>query len=185
MLTFNSLAKQQQQRASLSRSSFRLISSIFALSFLLINFVAIINLPSLCQGYIIKEDESFLQRPHYATQGEVEDLFARLAKQFPDNARVETIGRSLEGRPLIVLQIGQNMHQRGLMAPMVKYIGNMHGDETIGRQLLVYLAQYLLFNYHTNLEVAQLVNNTDIYLMPTMNPDGFERSQVNIVVANM
>lgn len=136
-------------------------------------------MPSLCQGYIIKEDESFLQHPHYASQAEIEDTFARLAKQFPENAQVETIGRSLEGRPLILLHIGQNMRQRNLLTPMVKYIGNMHGDETIGRQLMIYLAQYLLYNYHSNLEVAQLVNSTDIYLMPTMNPDGFERSQVN------
>lgn len=144
--------------------------------------LVVVCTPSLCQGYIIKEDESFLQRPHYASQVELETIFSRLAKQFPDNARVETIGRSLEGRPLIVLQIGQNMRQRSILTPMVKYVGNMHGDETIGRQLLIYLAQYLLYNYHTNLDVAQLINTTDIYLMPTMNPDGFERSQVNIMI---
>lgn len=153
-------------------------SLIFAL-YCFITLIIVVCAPSLCQGYIIKEDESFLQRPYYATQGDLEDVFARLTKQFPDHARVETIGRSLEGRPLIVLQIGQNMHQRGILTPMVKYVGNMHGDETIGRQLLIYLAQYLLYNYHSNLEVAQLINSTDIYLMPTMNPDGFERSQVN------
>ncbi|XP_037819947.1 carboxypeptidase D isoform X1 [Lucilia sericata] len=158
--------KQQQQQKSL----------IFALCCCFITLIVVCT-PSLCQGYIIKEDESFLQRPYYSTQNDLEDTFARLSKQFPDNARVETIGRSLEGRPLIVLQIGQNMRQRGLLTPMVKYVGNMHGDETIGRQLLIYLAQYLLYNYHSNLEVAQLINSTDIYLMPTMNPDGFERSQ--------
>lgn len=135
-------------------------------------------LPSLCQGYIIKEDESFLQRPYYSSQEDIEDTFARLAKTFPDNARTEIIGRSLEGRSLVVLRIGQNVRQSNLLTPMVKYIGNMHGDETVGRQLLVYLAQYLLFNYHSNLAVAELVNTTDIYLMPTMNPDGFSRSQV-------
>uniref|UniRef100_A0A1I8Q4W2 Peptidase M14 domain-containing protein n=1 Tax=Stomoxys calcitrans TaxID=35570 RepID=A0A1I8Q4W2_STOCA len=171
MLTFN--LKQHPRSTSTSP---RLIST-FALCFLAINFIVVVYTPSLCQGYIIKEDESFLQRPYYATQADIEDAFARLAKQFPENAQVETIGRSLEGRPLVLLHIGQNVRHRNLLTPMVKYIGNMHGDETIGRQLLVYLAQYLLYNYHTNLEVAELVNNTDIYLMPTMNPDGFERSQ--------
>ncbi|XP_053952079.1 carboxypeptidase D isoform X2 [Anastrepha ludens] len=130
------------------------------------------------QAFIIKEDESFLQSSYYQSQGEIEDMFARFAKTFPENARVETIGRSLEGRNLIVLQIGKNVQQpRTPLTPMVKYIGNMHGDETISRQLLIYLAQYLLYNYETSLEVANLVNTTDIYLMPTMNPDGFERSQ--------
>lgn len=133
----------------------------------------------LCQSFIIKENEFFLQNPSYQSQEELEDFFARLEKAFPENAKVETIGRSLEGRNLIVLQIGKNVRHTNPTTPMVKYVGNMHGDETIGRQLLVYLAQYLLYNYDTNTEVATLVNTTDIYLMPTMNPDGYARSKVN------
>lgn len=179
MLTFNS-TRHLHSASSTTTTSRRRHHHHLRYSFALCCFlvVVIIGIPSLCQGYIIKEDESFLQQPYYASQGDIEDLFARLAKQFPENAQVETIGRSLEGRSLVLLRIGRNMRQRNLLTPMVKYIGNMHGDETIGRQMLVYLAQYLLYNYQTNFDVAELVNTTDIYLMPTMNPDGFERSQV-------
>lgn len=173
MLTFKATTKHPQTRHNTLHNK----GLLFKLCSLVV-LIVVINTASLCQGYIIKEDETFLQRPYYASQADLEDIFARLVKQFPNNARVETIGRSLEGRSLIVLQIGQNMRQHGILTPMVKYVGNMHGDETIGRQLLIYLAQYLLYNYHSNFEVAQLINSTDIYLMPTMNPDGFERSQV-------
>ncbi|XP_058980289.1 carboxypeptidase D-like isoform X2 [Musca domestica] len=178
MLTFNS-TRHLHSASSTTTTSRRRHHHHLRYSFALCCFlvVVIIGIPSLCQGYIIKEDESFLQQPYYASQGDIEDLFARLAKQFPENAQVETIGRSLERRSLVLLRIGRNMRQRNLLTPMVKYIGNMHGDETIGRQMLVYLAQYLLYNYQTNFDVAELVNTTDIYLMPTMNPDGFERSQ--------
>lgn len=55
-----------------------------------------------------------------------------------------------------------------------------HSDETIGRAMLIYLAQYLADNYHTVPEVTNLVDSTDIYLMPSMNPDGFNRSKVRI-----
>lgn len=51
-------------------------------------------------------------------------------------------------------------------------------DETVGRQMLIYLAQYLLDNYDVLPEITHLVDTTDIWLMPSMNPDGYAKSQV-------
>lgn len=48
---------------------------------------------------------------------------------------------------------------------------------SVGRQLLVYLAEYLVKNYGIIPEVTKLVDTTDIYLMPSMNPDGFSKSK--------
>ena len=56
---------------------------------------------------------------------------------------------------------------------MVNYIGNIHGDETVGRQLILYLAQYLLHNYGTDTRITKLMDDTEIFLMPSSNPDGF------------
>ena len=30
---------------------------------------------------------------------------------------------------------------------MIKFVGNMHGDEAVGRQIIYYLANHLLTNY--------------------------------------
>lgn len=129
------------------------------------------------QAYVIKNDEKFIENPFYHNQEDLEDLFMQLQKKFPENARTRVIGHSLEGRNLMVLQIGKNVRHRNLLTPMVKYIGNMHGDETVGREMLIYLSQYLLYNYGTNLDLSKLINTTDIYIMPSMNPDGFARSK--------
>ena len=56
---------------------------------------------------------------------------------------------------------------------MVNYIGNIHGDETVGRQLILYLAQYLLHNYGADPRITKLMDDTEIFLMPSSNPDGF------------
>uniref|UniRef100_A0A182TAJ3 Peptidase M14 domain-containing protein n=1 Tax=Anopheles maculatus TaxID=74869 RepID=A0A182TAJ3_9DIPT len=128
-------------------------------------------------------DESFLQQPHYRGNNELLDVLAHLQKDYPELAKVHTIGQSLEGRPLTVLEIRPNVNRpRPLLMPMFKYVGNMHGDETVGRELLLYLAQYLLANYGRDPEVSTLVNETAIYLMPTMNPDGYERSKVSRII---
>ena len=60
---------------------------------------------------------------------------------------------------------------------MFKYTGNMHGNEVISRQLLIYLAQYLAGQYGRDPRVTHLVNNTEIFLLPSLNPDGYEASQ--------
>ncbi|CAD6227310.1 GSCOCG00006098001-RA-CDS [Cotesia congregata] len=120
--------------------------------------------------------EDFI-KPHYHNYEEIKELFNKLEEQYPNLAKVHSIGKSTEGRDLLVLEISENVKQRDIGEPMVKYVANMHGDESVGRQLMVYLAQYLLANYYVDQRIRRLVNNTDIFLMPSLNPDGFEKSK--------
>lgn len=130
-------------------------------------------------GAII-EDESFLQNPRYESNDELQDLLARLQKNHPTLVKVHNVGSSLENRPLLAVEIRPNIDRpRPLLMPMFKYVANMHGDETVGRELLIYLAQYLVNNYEHDPEIEALVNSTAIFLMPSMNPDGFQRSKVS------
>ena len=45
---------------------------------------------------------------------------------------------------------------------MVKYVANIHGDETVTRELLLALGQHLVWNYGVNTRVTQLLNNTEV-----------------------
>jgi murein tripeptide amidase MpaA len=62
-----------------------------------------------------------------------------------------------------------------LLRPEVKYIGNMHGNEAISLEILLYLIEYLLTSNDN--QVVELMNRSRIWIMPSMNPDGLELSQ--------
>ncbi len=70
-----------------------------------------------------------------------------------------------------------------MIKPEVKYVGNMHGDETVGRENLIRFIDMLCQEYINPTPTAfsdritKLINRTDIYIIPSMNPDGFERAR--------
>ena len=66
-----------------------------------------------------------------------------------------------------------------LFRPMVKYVGNIHGDEAVTREVLLGLAQeinndnifnniglsqYLVLNYGTDERITKLLNKTEVKL---------------------
>eukprot|EP01098_Paradermamoeba_levis_P004339 TRINITY_DN1867_c0_g1_i2.p1 TRINITY_DN1867_c0_g1~~TRINITY_DN1867_c0_g1_i2.p1 ORF type:complete len:330 (+),score=80.98 TRINITY_DN1867_c0_g1_i2:95-991(+) len=52
----------------------------------------------------------------------------------------------------------------------------MHGDETVGRELLLRFILELVRGYQAkDARIGKLVRKTDIYILPSMNPDGFEQ----------
>ncbi|XP_061575270.1 carboxypeptidase D [Cololabis saira] len=101
----------------------------------------------------------------------------RLAQRYPHISNLSSIGESVEGRQLWVMRITRDPHMDPRGKPRFKYVGNMHGDETVSRQVLVYLVEYLLGQYGEEERITELVDSTDVYIMPSMNPDGFEKSR--------
>jgi len=98
-----------------------------------------------------------------------------LVSKYPNLAKLHVIGTSVQNRQLLAIQITDKVNQREIGEPCFKYVANMHGNEPVGRELVISLAKYLLSRYGTDQRVTRLVDNTDIYLMPSMNPDGFEQ----------
>ena len=53
-----------------------------------------------------------------------------------------SLGTSEEGRRLECIHLSSNVRQvRPLLRPQVKFVANIHGDEVVGRELLLALAR--------------------------------------------
>ena len=123
--------------------------------------------------------QASLDLDRYHDYHTVKKLFLELESRYPRLAALHTIGRSVEQRELYVLRITDSVQdsERRLGKPMFKWVANMHGNEAVGRELVVQMAKYLLENYGQDERITKLVNGTDLWLMPSLNPDGFERAR--------
>lgn len=105
---------------------------------------------------------------------ELEAILKDLNVRFPKISRLYSIGESVRGKKLFVLEISDQPGVHQPMKPEFRYIGNIHGNEVVGRELLLHLAKLLLENYGINELVTGLINSTRIHLLPSINPDGYE-----------
>lgn len=117
------------------------------------------------------EFQNWTQYHHY---DDMKHFLLKLKDDFQSLANVYTIGQSVNKRDLYVIRITSNITDTYLSKPMFKYVANMHGNEAVGRELLLQLSHYLLHNYDKDDRVKKLVDTTDIHIMPSANPDGFE-----------
>ncbi|XP_049648478.1 carboxypeptidase M isoform X1 [Accipiter gentilis] len=114
----------------------------------------------------------------YHHAAELEAYLKGVHAAYPSFTHLHSIGRSVEGRDLWVLVLGRFPTHHKIGIPEFKYVANMHGDETVGREMLLHLIDFLVTSYRRDPVITRLLNNTRIHIMPTMNPDGFEATKV-------
>ncbi len=113
----------------------------------------------------------------YHNYDELTLLLKKVANAYPQQTHLYSIGKSVQGRDLWVLALAQIHPDKHIpLRPEAKYVGNIHGNETPSREILIHLIEYMLTNSTHDESVAFILNNTRVHIMPSMNPDGFENS---------
>lgn len=114
------------------------------------------------------------QRPgdwfaEYKDFEQVTGYLRTLALARPDLATLQTIGGSIEGRPIVALRIGHG-DKRMLVN------GTQHAREWIATMVTACVADRLVRAYDTDPRVKTFVDTTTIWVVPVVNPDGYQYS---------
>lgn len=94
-----------------------------------------------------------------------------LAASRPDICLLLSAGRSVQNRELWVLKISDHPANEE-DEPEFRYISTIHGDEPVGTEMLIYLSRHLIGQYGVDAAITELVDETEIYILPLLNPDG-------------
>jgi len=61
--------------------------------------------------------------------------------------------------------------------PKALFTAIHHAREPVGMHQLIFFMWYLLENYSSNAEINQLINRSDLYFVPCLNPDGYRYNE--------
>ena len=94
------------------------------------------------------KDKLLFEDLRYHNYEQLTDELKYLAKKYDNLLTLYKLDEvTHENRNLWVMKISTDNQERADLKPMVKYIGNMHGNEVVGRELLLAFIEYLAFTY--------------------------------------
>lgn len=115
----------------------------------------------------------------FFTYQEMLDNLDSMAAKYPNIITVkQQVGSAttIEGNVLYTVKISDNPNVNET-EPEVLYTALHHAREAESLSQLIFYMWYVLENYNTNAEIQYLVNNTEMYFIPCINPDGYQYNE--------
>ena len=117
----------------------------------------------------------------YPTYADYAQQMQEFATNHPSICELVDIGGTTEGvgggdKRLLFIKLSDNVSTRE-QEPRVMYTSSMHGDEISGYPMMLELINYFITAYEDtghsdHLRVKNLIDNSEIWINPSANPDG-------------
>ncbi len=118
----------------------------------------------------------------YYTMQEVYNQLDSMAARYPHLVSNRTVlgpNMTHQGRQQYVVKISDNVHLDESDEPNVLYTALMHAREPGGMMCVIFYMQWLLENYGIDPRATFVINNTQMYFVPVLNPDGYEINRIS------
>ncbi len=103
-------------------------------------------------------------------------LLKKYEELFPDIIKLQTIGKTHEDREIMLATLSLHVEDAD-EKPALLFTGTIHAREWIGHELSLKFIEYILNNYDTNPKIKEYLMRSTLYMVPCLNPDGFEYSR--------
>lgn len=130
----------------------------------------LLRAPSSWRGH-----DPLLTWDHYYDQEQVADALHLLHDRYPDLTRLQSLGKSAEGRDIWQLTISNPETGPDADKPAMYLDGAVHGNEIQATEVCLYTAWLLLDRYGEWDEITDLLDRVAFYVVPTVNVDGRAR----------
>ncbi|MEA3354033.1 MAG: M14 family zinc carboxypeptidase [Campylobacterota bacterium] len=117
-------------------------------------------------------------KQQYKSYKQTCEFLEQCVLKYPDIISIQSIGKTWEDRDILLATISLNVENAHLK-PALLYTGTVHAREWIGNELAVGFIDFLLSNYSTNPKVLKTLTKNTLYIVPCLNPDGFEHSRTH------
>jgi len=115
-------------------------------------------------------------KKQYMSYKESLDSLYEMEKSHPELIKIVKIGTTYEGRDIILVKISKNVENAD-DKPAMLYTGSIHAREWIGHELALKFIEYVAKNQDVDPELEKSLNDSSIYMVPCLNPDGYEYSR--------
>lgn len=110
----------------------------------------------------------------YYSYAEMTTAIDNLVAAYPALVQKINLGLSAQSRTIWAVKISDNVATDETGEPEILYTGLQHAREAIGGSSLIFFMQYLAENYATDSRIKDLVDNREFFIVPCVNPDGWE-----------
>ena len=93
---------------------------------------------------------------------------------YPQLVTLESIGKSYQGRDMVVIKISSGGNGT---RPVILVDGGIHAREWVAPAMALYIINQLVEKNAAN---SALTDAVDWYILPVLNPDGYEYSHTNV-----